>query len=56
MDFLLHLRALKYISPEAVGLTQAERDPPTHGIGLRAVGQRAFVTSPAQQAGAGENR
>ncbi|KAK7745121.1 hypothetical protein SLS62_009920 [Diatrype stigma] len=39
MEYLRRLRDLNYISPEAVELAQAERDPPTHGIGLRPVRQ-----------------
>lgn len=39
MEYLRRLMDLNYISPEAVELAQAERDPPTHGIGLRPIRQ-----------------
>lgn len=32
MEFLTLLTQKGLISPEAVGIAQAERDPPTHGI------------------------
>ncbi|KAI1774801.1 hypothetical protein F4818DRAFT_418984 [Hypoxylon cercidicola] len=34
MDYIRALVSLKYIDPEAVDIVQAERDPPSHGIGL----------------------
>lgn len=42
MEYLRHLRDAKYITSEAVELAQAQRDPPTHGIGLRPVRQPSW--------------
>ena len=40
MEFLRRLVAQNYIDQQAVNIAQAERDPPTHGVGLRPAGQR----------------
>jgi len=38
MDYLRLLVSKGHINESAVVIAQAERDPPGHGIGLRAVG------------------
>ncbi|ROT39296.1 hypothetical protein SODALDRAFT_156605 [Sodiomyces alkalinus F11] len=37
MDFIRHLAGRNYINHDAIAIAQAERDPPTHGVGLRPV-------------------
>ena len=38
-DYVKRLVAVGYIGEEAVGIVQAQRDPPSHGIGLQAAGR-----------------
>lgn len=37
MDYIRHLVAKDYIGADAIQVVQSNRDPPTHGIGLRPV-------------------
>lgn len=37
MEYVRYLVEKGYIGAEAVDIVQSQRDPPTHGIGLRAV-------------------
>lgn len=37
MEYVRSLVAKGYIGAEAIDIVQAQRDPPSHGIGLRAV-------------------
>ena len=37
MEYVRYLVAKGYIGAGAIDIVQAQRDPPSHGIGLRAV-------------------
>ena len=37
MEYVRYLVEKGYIGAEAVDIVQAQRDPPAHGVGLRAI-------------------
>ncbi|KAK2791103.1 hypothetical protein FQN52_005059 [Onygenales sp. PD_12] len=49
MDFVAHLVHLQYIDASAIQIVQSNRDTPTHGIGLRPIGNGTGLGGGASQ-------
>ena len=52
-DYVKRLVTAGYIGEDAVSTVQAQRDPPSHGIGLQAAGRQQVGRGQSNQAAAG---